>query len=65
MFKQDGWNVVGLEPNVGMCRYAESEFGIQIIPTILEKAELEDRSADAVLMMHVIEHVSDPYSTLK
>ena len=64
-FKQDGWNVLGLEPNVGMCRYAESEFGIKIIPTILEKAELEDRSADAVLMMHVIEHVSDPYSTLK
>ena len=64
-FKQDGWNVLGLEPNVGMCRYAESEFGIKILPTILEKAELEDRSADAVLMMHVIEHVSDPYSTLK
>ncbi len=64
-FKQDGWNVVGIKPNVGMCRYAESEFGIEIIPTILEKAELEDRSADAVLMMHVIEHVSDPYSTLK
>jgi len=41
-FKQDGWNVLGLEPNVGMCRYAESEFGIEIIPTILEKAELED-----------------------
>ena len=64
-FKQDGWNVVGLEPNVGMCRYAESEFGIEIIPTILEQAELEARSADVVLMMHVIEHVSDPYSTLK
>jgi predicted SAM-dependent methyltransferase len=65
LFKQDGWDVVGLEPNVGMCRYAESEFGIEIIPTILEKAELEDRSADAVLMMHALEHVSDPYSTLK
>jgi 2-polyprenyl-3-methyl-5-hydroxy-6-metoxy-1,4-benzoquinol methylase len=64
-FKQDGWNVVGVEPNVGLCKYAESELGIETIPTILEKAELEDRSADAVLMMHVIEHVSDPYSTLK
>lgn len=64
-FKQDGWNVVGLEPNVGMCRYAESEFGIKIIPTILEKAGIADRSADAVLMMHVIEHVSDPCSTLQ
>lgn len=64
-FKQDGWNVLGLEPNVGMCRYVASELGIKIIPTILEKAELEDRSAYAVLMMHVIEHVSDLYSTLK
>src|SRR4028118_2050356 len=64
-FKQDGWNVVGVEPNLGLCRYAESELGIETIPTILEKAELEDRSADALLMMHVIEHVSDPYSTLK
>ncbi len=64
-FKQDGWNVVGVEPNVGTCRYAESELGIETIPTILEEAELEDRSVDVVLMMHVIEHVSDPYSTLK
>jgi 2-polyprenyl-3-methyl-5-hydroxy-6-metoxy-1,4-benzoquinol methylase len=64
-FKQDGWNVVGLEPNVGLSRYAESELGIETIPTILEQAELEDRSVDVVLMMHVIEHVSDPYSTLK
>ena len=64
-FKEDGWNVLGFEPNVGMCRYAESEFGIKIIPTILEKAELEDRSVDVVLMMQVLEHVSDPYSTLK
>jgi len=31
-----------------MCTYAESELGIEIIPTILEQAELEDLSADAV-----------------
>jgi SAM-dependent methyltransferase len=64
-FKQDGWNVVGVEPNVGACRYAESQLGIETIPTILEKAELEDRSVDVALMMNVIEYVSDPYSTLK
>ena len=50
---------------VGMWRYAESEWEIETIPTILEQAELEDRSADVVLMMHAIEHVSDPYSTWK
>lgn len=64
-FKQDGWDVLGAEPNVGMCKYAEIELGIKAIPTILEKAELPDESADAVLMMHVIEHVPDPFGTLQ
>lgn len=64
-FKRDGWDVLGVEPNVGMCKYAEIELGIKAIPTILEKAELPDESADAVLMMHVIEHVPDPLETLK
>ena len=64
-FKQDGWDVLGVEPNVGMCKYAEIELGLKTIPTILEKAELPDESADAVLMMHVIEHVPAPLETLK
>jgi SAM-dependent methyltransferase len=64
-FQQDGWEVLGVEPNVGMCQYAEIELGIKAIPTIIEKAELLDESADAVLMMHVIEHVPAPLETLK
>jgi len=64
-FKQDGWDVVGLEPNAGMCKYAELELGLTVIPKILEKAGFADNSADAVLMMHVIEHVPEPDATLK
>lgn len=64
-FKQDGWDVVGLEPNAGMCKYAELELGLTVIPKILEKAGFDDNSADAVLMMHVIEHVPEPDATLK
>jgi SAM-dependent methyltransferase len=64
-FKQDGWDVVGLEPNAGMCKYAEVELGLTVIPKILEKAGFEDNSADTVLMMHVIEHVPEPDTTLK
>lgn len=64
-FKQDGWDVLGVEPNVGMCKYAEIELGLKTIPTILEKAGLPDESADAVLMMHVIEHVPNPLETLQ
>lgn len=64
-FKEDGWDAVGLEPNAGMCKYAEVELGLTVIPKILEKAGFEDNSADTVLMMHVIEHVPEPDTTLK
>ena len=64
-FKEDGWDTVGLEPNAGMCKYAEVELGLTVISKILEKAGFEDNSADTVLMMHVIEHVPEPATTLK
>jgi ubiquinone/menaquinone biosynthesis C-methylase UbiE len=64
-FREDGWDVLGIEPNVGMCRYAETELGIKVIPTILENAQLADASVDAMTMMHVIEHVPDPLATFK
>lgn len=64
-FKKDEWQVMGVEPNLGQCKYAESHFGIKAIPSTLEKAEISDNSIDVVLMMHVIEHVPDPYMTFK
>lgn len=64
-FKQDGWDVVGIEPNLGGCQYTEKEFGIKAIATTLENAELKEQSVDIVLMMHVIEHVPDPFTTFK
>lgn len=63
-FKQDGWDVMGLEPLRGCCQFSESEFGIKAIPKILEEAGLDENSIDAVLMMHVIEHVPDPFDTI-
>ncbi len=64
-FKQDGWDVMGIEPLKGGCLFSESEFGIKAIPKTLEEASLNENSVDVVLMMHVIEHVSDPSSTFK
>ena len=62
-FRQDGWETLGIEPNVGLCRYAERELHLEVMPTILEDAKLPDGFADAALMMHVIEHVPDPKGT--
>jgi len=64
-FKQDGWDVMGVEPLRGCCQFAESEFEIKTIPKTIEEAALDENSVDVVLMMHVIEHVPDPYGTFK
>lgn len=63
-FKNEGWDVLAVEPWLEACRYAEAEFGIEAIPSTLEDASLPNDSADAVIMLHVIEHVPDPVGTL-
>ena len=64
-FRDDGWRVLGVEPNVGLTRHAEKVLGLRVVPAILPKAAIADESMDVVLMMHVIEHVPDPFDTLK
>ena len=64
-FRADGWKVRGVEPNVGLCRYARGEFGLDVTATSLDKAAFPDHSFDAVLMMHVIEHVPDPMAVFR
>jgi SAM-dependent methyltransferase len=64
-FRKDGWDTLGVEPNAGYCRYAISELGLQVIPKILPEAGVAHESMDVVLMMHVIEHVSNPVETLR
>jgi 2-polyprenyl-3-methyl-5-hydroxy-6-metoxy-1,4-benzoquinol methylase len=64
-FKEDGWEVTGVEPSVALCRYAEEKNKINTISTVLEDSEIETGSIDVVLMMHVIEHVPDPQSTFQ
>lgn len=64
-FKQDGWEVMGIEPLKGGCIYSESQFGIKAIPKTVEEAALDGNSVDVALMMHVIEHVPDPSGTVR
>jgi len=64
-FKADGWNVTGVEPDPHAARYAARKKGIKTINATLESAALPDSSVDAVVMLHVIEHVPDPVGTLR
>ena len=63
-FQQDGWDVMGVEPDLHASRYARKR-GIETINATLETAGLPDSSVDAVVMLHVIEHVPDPVGTLR
>jgi 2-polyprenyl-3-methyl-5-hydroxy-6-metoxy-1,4-benzoquinol methylase len=64
-FKQQGWDVTGVEPLKAGCLHAKTKFKIEVVPTIVEDAGFEDNAIDVTLMMHVIEHVPDPAGTLK
>ena len=63
-FKDDGWDVLGVDPWRELPSFTERVHGIETIPTTLELAGLPDDSADVVVMLHVIEHVPDPVETL-
>jgi glycosyltransferase involved in cell wall biosynthesis/SAM-dependent methyltransferase len=62
--KLQGWSARGVEPDPIAAEFARTEFDLQVIPSTLEDAGLEAESADAVVMLHVIERLDDPAGTL-
>jgi len=64
-FRRDGWDVLGIDPDRAACRHATERLGIATRNSTLERAELPSESVDAVVALHVIEHVPDPAGTLR
>jgi SAM-dependent methyltransferase len=64
-FSEDGWDVVGIEPDRGFCEFIENRHGLKAIPAILENSGIPDGSLDVVVFIHVIEHLPDPLATLR
>lgn len=63
--QQDGWRVVGYEPDPECARFGSEKFGVDIRPEVFRgKAGGADGKFDAVTMFHVIEHLSSPRKTL-
>ena len=60
LFKEQEWEVLGLEPNKRAVTYAKDNYGIDMLQSSLEAANLGKESFDAVVMLHVIEHLYDP-----
>jgi SAM-dependent methyltransferase len=63
--RRDGWDAVGLEPFRAGADYARNRFGLTIIDGALPQPDLPDGSFDAIVMLHVIEHMPDPMANLR
>ena len=64
-FRERGWQVQGIEPNEWTSEQARNKYGLDVICAPFQEAGLEPKSFDAVLLLHVIEHLTDPYLALR
>ena len=63
--RSDGWEVTGLEPFRPVAEYARSKHNLDIIEGVLPEPRLRTSHYDAVMMLHVIEHLPDPTDNLR
>ncbi|MEZ5143118.1 MAG: methyltransferase domain-containing protein [Acidimicrobiales bacterium] len=59
-----GFDTVGIEPDPWAARYARDEFGLDVREELLPDAELAPGSFGVVSMLHVMEHLLQPFETL-
>jgi SAM-dependent methyltransferase len=60
-----GWEVTGIEPDRQAVKIAREQFDLNIHKGTLEEGKFPGDIFDAVTIVHVIEHVWDPTSTLQ
>jgi 2-polyprenyl-3-methyl-5-hydroxy-6-metoxy-1,4-benzoquinol methylase len=63
--KDSGWQVEGQEVDLNARQVATERTGLPVHYGELECLKLPDETYDAIVMVHVIEHVPDPISLLK
>ncbi|MCL4309975.1 MAG: class I SAM-dependent methyltransferase [Actinomycetota bacterium] len=65
LMRERGWQVAGTEVDASLVQYFRQQHGIGLHCGELQDAGLEGGSFDAVTIMGVLEHVSDPLSLLE
>jgi SAM-dependent methyltransferase len=58
-FKDEGWDVVGVDPNRPFASYGERAHGIAILPEFFEEADLPG-GFDLIILSQVLEHLEEP-----
>ncbi|MBF0542399.1 MAG: class I SAM-dependent methyltransferase [Nitrospirae bacterium] len=64
LWKEKGFEVMGLEPSVERGEIAKDKYGINISNSFIEDFET-DKKFDVVLLRHILEHIENPYNTLE
>jgi 2-polyprenyl-3-methyl-5-hydroxy-6-metoxy-1,4-benzoquinol methylase len=63
--REAGWEVTGLEPEIGPLHYAREKYGLNVVHGVLPHQELKPDTFDAVVLLHVIEHMPDPAANVR
>ena len=63
--EQDGWEVLGLEPNKWMAEWGRKNYGINIKQGTIFDNKFPDNYFDVVSLWDVLEHVPSPKKTLE
>jgi len=63
IFKNHGWEVVGVEPSESAKKARKK--GINIVNQPFESIELKENDFDLAIMNHTLEHLNDPLAILK
>jgi 2-polyprenyl-3-methyl-5-hydroxy-6-metoxy-1,4-benzoquinol methylase len=64
-FRGHGWSVSGVEPDRKAANFARSHYRLDVRTSSLEDAGYAPGTFDAVVMLHVIEHLDDPAQTVQ
>ncbi len=63
--KQNGHQVMGIEPGEDFATYARDKHGVEVIIAPWQEAKLADGQFDVITASHVLEHLREPVSALR
>jgi 2-polyprenyl-3-methyl-5-hydroxy-6-metoxy-1,4-benzoquinol methylase len=55
-----GWDVTGLEPFHSVAELSRKKYGLNVVEALLPEAKFPAGAFDAIIMLHVIEHLPNP-----
>ncbi|MDX1949770.1 MAG: class I SAM-dependent methyltransferase [Rickettsiales bacterium] len=59
-----GFDVTGIEPHEGYSKYTKDTFGVNVINSMFQDANVENESYDIITLHHVLEHLQKPLTAL-